>query len=162
MICQNWKSPLIPLSTKRPGLRFQTLCSSLSDQSYYFLWILSGKAFAIRLAFWPGWIPFKGKDTQFFRFHQINQFALYVSHPPSTQCILFLSHIFVCIQMYLFSLCQSIKKYDCIDNGDKEGKVTKEDTAEVDDEEYVFKKVLRWGVGHLEKLLKGYWHRLDL
>ena len=37
--------------------------------------------------------------------------------------------------MYLFSLCQSIKKYDCIDNGDKEGEVTKEDTAEVDDEE---------------------------
>lgn len=45
--------------------------------------------------------------------------------------------------MYLFSLCQSIKKYNCIDNGDKECEVTKEDTAEVDDEEYVFKKVLR-------------------
>ena len=37
--------------------------------------------------------------------------------------------------MYLFSLCQSIKKYNCIDNGDKEAEVTKEDTAEVDDEE---------------------------
>ena len=66
------------------------------------------------------------------------------------------------MQKYLFSLCQSIKKYDCIDYGDEEGEVAKEDTAEVDNEKDVFKKVFWWGVGHLEKLLKGYWHRLDL
>ena len=68
----------------------------------------------------------------------------------------------VCIQKNLFSLCQSIQKYDCIDYGDEEGEVTEEDAAEVDDENDVFKKVLRRGVRHLEKLLKGYWHGLDL
>ena len=61
----------------------------------------------------------------------------------------------------LFPLCCKYK-YDCIDYGDEEGEVTEEDAAEVDDENDVFKKVLRRGVRHLEKLLKGYWHRLDL
>ena len=40
--------------------------------------------------------------------------------------------------------------------------MAKEDTAEVNDEKYVFEKVLRRGVRHLEKLLKGYRHGLDL
>ena len=53
-------------------------------------------------------------------------------------------------------------KQNCIDNGDKEGEVTKEDTAEVDDEKDVLEEVFRGGVCHLEELLKGYWHGLDL
>ena len=40
--------------------------------------------------------------------------------------------------------------------------MAKEDTAEVNDEKDVFEKVLRRGVRHLEKLLKGYRHGLDL
>ena len=64
--------------------------------------------------------------------------------------------------MNLFSLCQSIQKYNCIDYGDKESEVAAEDTAEVDDEKDVFEEILRRRVCHLEKLLKGYWHRLDL
>ena len=40
--------------------------------------------------------------------------------------------------------------------------MAKEDTAEVNDKKYVFEKVLRRGVRHLEKLLKGYRHGLDL
>ena len=59
------------------------------------------------------------------------------------------------MQIDLFSSCQSIKKYDCIDYGNKEGKVAKEDTAEIDDEKDVFEKVFRRQVRHLKKLLKG-------
>lgn len=40
--------------------------------------------------------------------------------------------------------------------------MTKEDTAEVDDEKDVLEEVFRGGVRHLEELLKGYWHGLDL
>ena len=40
--------------------------------------------------------------------------------------------------------------------------MTKEDTAEVDDEKDVLEEVFRGGVCHLEELLKGYWHGLDL
>ena len=46
------------------------------------------------------------------------------------------------IQVNLFSLGHSIHKYNCIDYGDKQGQVAKEDTAEVDDEKDVFEKVL--------------------
>lgn len=40
--------------------------------------------------------------------------------------------------------------------------MAKEDAAEVDDKKEVFQKILRRRVGHLEKLLKGNWHGLDL
>ena len=40
--------------------------------------------------------------------------------------------------------------------------MAEEDAAEVDDKKEVFQKILRRRVGHLEKLLKGNWHGLDL
>ena len=40
--------------------------------------------------------------------------------------------------------------------------MAKEDAAEVDDKKDVFEKIFRRGVRHLEKLLKGHWHGLDL
>ena len=70
-----------------------------------------------------------------------------------------LQFLYIC---NLFYLCNLIQKDNCIDYSDKEGKVAKEDAAEVDDKKEVFQKILRRRVGHLEKLLKGNWHGLDL